>query len=505
MKTRFVFFCCTLLCSAVCANLNGSDDFNDNSRNTNLWFVVSNNLEETNGRLEYRGPSAGEQQGIWAWTKNRGSFTHSWTAAVEVVNLLDPAAITNAEGMIGLAVVNSSDTDNDVFFILFIAGSDGDPYKAVYCGAETNSVPAAESVEFLDATNLTLSISFNANTETLSASYNNGAGSQTLANFSPTAWGMTLYDTFTVAILGQSTDLSVPPGTLYADNFTAAGPEPIIPSLGGSDDFNDDSMNTNTWTVLSPLLSETNNRVEYTAPGTADDYGMWGWTPNQGYCSENWSVSIDAYNASSPTSHNQNAAFELAVFKDWARSFWIGLAAVDSAGSPVMKIDTGWNIGDLDIETLLPADSNAATLRIAYDAASQNLFSQYDTGSGFQTATNFNIANWGLTASDTLNVWVVGYSDNMLISSGEVYADNFKAVTVPTHAVITNSTPGATGFRLDWIPVSGWGSAVTWTTNLVSTPFSNLTAVLPGTANAYTDTLHAAQQEGFYQVDVRVK
>ena len=69
-------------------------------------------------------------------------------------------------------------------------------------------------------------------------------------------------------------------------------------------------------------------------------------------------------------------------------------------------------------------------------------------------------------------------------------------------AAITNCYPVASGFTLEWIPVDGWDTVVQWSTNLVDTPFTDLSASLPYPVNTYTDTVHGADSKCFYRVEL---
>ena len=70
-------------------------------------------------------------------------------------------------------------------------------------------------------------------------------------------------------------------------------------------------------------------------------------------------------------------------------------------------------------------------------------------------------------------------------------------------ATITNCYLVATGFVLEWIPVSGWDSVVQCSTDLALTPFTDLSAALPYPVNTYTDTVTGAESKCFYRVDLQ--
>jgi hypothetical protein len=47
-----------------------------------------------------------------------------------------------------------------------------------------------------------------------------------------------------------------------------------------------------------------------------------------------------------------------------------------------------------------------------------------------------------------------------------------------------------------------WESSVRWTTNLVDMPFTDLSGSLAYPLNSYTDTVHSAEGECFYKVEL---
>lgn len=65
--------------------------------------------------------------------------------------------------------------------------------------------------------------------------------------------------------------------------------------------------------------------------------------------------------------------------------------------------------------------------------------------------------------------------------------------------------PVDSGFSVEWIPDESWNAVVQYSTNLIEMPFTDLSAALPYPQNIYTDTVHAAENPCFYQVEVRLK
>jgi sulfatase modifying factor 1 len=72
--------------------------------------------------------------------------------------------------------------------------------------------------------------------------------------------------------------------------------------------------------------------------------------------------------------------------------------------------------------------------------------------------------------------------------------------TAGTSTDIINCYPVAGGFMLEWIP--GSGAVVKWTPDLVTTPFTDLSAKLPSTQSSYIDTVHGTDDQCFYRVEL---
>ena len=68
-------------------------------------------------------------------------------------------------------------------------------------------------------------------------------------------------------------------------------------------------------------------------------------------------------------------------------------------------------------------------------------------------------------------------------------------------SVITNCSPFASGFVLEWAPEYGWDSVVKCSTDLVNMPFTDLSIALPYPVNSYTDSV--INTKCFYRVDLQ--
>ena len=275
----------------------------------------------------------------------------------------------------------------------------------------------------------------------------------------------------------------------------------VLANLNGSDDFNDNVRDPAKWAVEAPLLTETNNRLEFTSTGVGEEDGAWVWTPNSGSYTQNWTVTVDAFNSSTPSSGQWSHIGLFAINSTDDTDFFGTALGVDTESGCIVL--GGGEVDGTEYWDLRPATDQSATLRISYDATAQKLSSSFDAGDGFISLTNFNVIDWSMNSNDTFIIAIAGFSEGgFTIESDQIYVDNFEAITLPNNAIITNCSPAVSGFKLEWVPVEEWGSVVKWSTNLVSMPFSNLSVNLPYPQNSYTDTVHGADSKCFYRVDL---
>lgn len=274
-----------------------------------------------------------------------------------------------------------------------------------------------------------------------------------------------------------------------------------LAELGGSDDFNDNVRDPAKWQLYAlDLLSETNGHLEFTSAGFGHEQGTWIWNLNAGSYTQDWVVVVDAVNSCAPISVG-NAIIGIAVANssDFSDVFLAQFVAI-----VVPIASSGWSINGIPNWAVAnhPVSTNAIRLKIAFDSTAKVLSSSYDSGSGFTALTNLYVGGWTMTDTDTFTVAIDGQSDTYAVSPGDLYADNFRALTLPYSAAITNCYVEGEGFNLEWIPLTGWDSMVQYSTNLVSMPFTNLSSALPSSQNSYTDTVHSAEEACFYQVEV---
>ena len=220
--------------------------------------------------------------------------------------------------------------------------------------------------------------------------------------------------------------------------FASTGSQSLA-NLSGSDDFNDNVRDPSKWSIEVPRLNEVNGRLEFTSTGIGDEEGIWAWIANEGSQTRDWSVTITAVNTSTPTVSGQFCAMGLFVINsaDDEDSFGILLGADGDAGRVVGSL---WETDGVESDTWELLTPSTATLRISYDASTEELSCEYDTGSGYYSITSFDVSNWNMGASDTFYVAIAGLSGNSFaVSSGQAYTDNFQTSTVSDSRTIQGS------------------------------------------------------------------
>jgi hypothetical protein len=257
------------------AQLDGEDNFNDNSRDPAKWGTAdttfgTGRLSETNQRLHYLTSGAAGDWGDYAtrqWQTNYGRFTDNWEAQLDV-NLPAVTLDQEDEVEIGLGVGNVADLGDSATITL-------NTYRTAAVARQfwsdirtDNSPSLSDVIAATTATSAAVRIRWTAATRTLAFEYdaNGAAGGYTWTLLTARIigeggydWGMTDTSQFGVAVFGASysQDLTLA-SSVYADNFLARSeiviPAPrlsIVPASSGSA--------TISWTPAPPgwVLQET--------------------------------------------------------------------------------------------------------------------------------------------------------------------------------------------------------------------------------------------------------
>ena len=235
MKTVRGLLCCMMFCVSARANLYGSDDFNDNVRDTSKWSILmGSSLTESNSRLEFNSTAQPETVGAWKWELNKAGYTQDWSISLDVFNTIDESTLSDQSISFGLLAFFD---DPGVYFDVNLQVGDdaagGNPYRVISTEVET---PLSGGIDYaipIAVNNAALHISFDAATKDFTGYYDIGGGKSVTTNFNAGGWGMTDSDVFTVVVYGLASDLAISSGEVLGDNF-AAIPEPGTLALLGT-------------------------------------------------------------------------------------------------------------------------------------------------------------------------------------------------------------------------------------------------------------------------------
>jgi len=260
------------------------------------------------------------------------------------------------------------------------------------------------------------------------------------------------------------------PGQIFA--------QPVV------DDFNDNVKNKVLWgpdiRVGKGVVTERNHRLEYTVstPGRSEDYAIRDLIASQGTYTENWEVQIDAFNGTR-TSGSKGSSVGMEIFRCDNRADYevYGELYAASGGKTFygeIWSPDGWDeVQTADLSGNLPLKSS---IRISFDSTTKVITLDYDTGGGWIQFGSFGISaagggddynlDWSMGDSDQFCIDVYGWSEDMIIGSGKIYADNFQAtgVTAPVATRVLQPDGVAPVPANDLCPVS-------WEAPLVATQF----------------------------------
>ncbi len=236
----------TLAAVAQCsAALWGSDDFDDNTKDTSKWGPDQQEnsnvfFEETNGRLELNGDSmTGQYFHVRRpWVLNSADYGAHWAAIIEV-DMAAPFWFLDDDSMsLGLGVYNPNDSRDYADFVLSWSAERGTPL--FYGRVVTNGQLTENIVHNIPSWSGALQLRWDAGGTTLSflCDADGSAGGYnwtTVANVDLAAgndnWGMSAGNTFDLAVTGQVGGGASISGTeANADNFQTI-PEPATAVL----------------------------------------------------------------------------------------------------------------------------------------------------------------------------------------------------------------------------------------------------------------------------------
>jgi hypothetical protein len=215
------------------------------------------------------------------------------------------------------------------------------------------------------------------------------------------------------------------------------------------DDFNDNSKDSKKWgkdyTNNQGVLTETNQVLEYTCKkGTKNDQSLRPWKASRFPYNADWKLQIDVANFAAVASDEQYASLGILVWNpDNPGSQFFG-ELYAWGGSPSSKgfFAALFKKGDLKgmVDTWDLAVTTGA-VRIAFDADTKviTFFYVIDGGNGREWIEygSFGLAgsggadgntDWNYSKDDRFEAVVYGYSSHTVVTSGQMYGDNFLAM-----------------------------------------------------------------------------
>jgi hypothetical protein len=227
------------------------------------------------------------------------------------------------------------------------------------------------------------------------------------------------------------------------------------------DNFDDNVVSPSRWgrdqTFGRGVLLEKNHRLEYTcsAPSLTEDGSNRPWVLTRFPYNGDWEVQVDVFDNSIPSQAFQVNSAGIIIYSPHSAdtdvymelySTGFGLPFSTTGFHTEMEIDgDDVGIGDSGVT----GDTNGA-VRLRWDSTNHVLTAYYDQdvsdGYDWVELASFGLAgsggvtgngNWGMTDADQFFLQLYGYSAGMVVSSGQMYLDNFKE----TGGVTPNGQP----------------------------------------------------------------
>ncbi|MDF7806482.1 hypothetical protein P4E94_03460 [Pontiellaceae bacterium B12219] len=206
---------------------------------------------------------------------------------------------------------------------------------------------------------------------------------------------------------------------LYADH-----------SLAG-DSFDDNSLDESKWAEFiadsGTQFTETNMRLEYSNDGGGEDQSMaWEWIGSELSATNSWSVEVEAAQFLNQGSFGEEdelwMGMILMVDGDLDNHF--GIEINTSHWNTELKTFARTNDTDV-VDGRVVTIENEMTLKLSYDAESQFLSSSYGIDGVYVNFTNLLLSAVNGTAGSSFSPILFTGQENVGVSSGEVYFDDF--------------------------------------------------------------------------------
>lgn len=228
----------------------------------------------------------------------------------------------------------------------------------------------------------------------------------------------------------------------------------ILPASAviNGDDFNDNSKNTAKWGTditfgTGGLLAETSSRLQYTSTTASGDHGSYRpWILSQASYDKDWELVMDVSNSISflpgPLFRDTGIGIEISPTTTFDQSFF-----TEMVSSGERNIFHGFVSGQGEDETgfsdqeVSSAGANGS-IRIVFNSATKVITTYCDTdGSangyfwtplasfGITGAGGVRNANWNMSGSQVFQIAIGGFVDGSVVTTGQLYADNFSITT----------------------------------------------------------------------------
>ena len=244
MKTTLplLLFVFVVVQPAFGADLNGTDDFNDNSKDPAKWGAAialgTCSFAETNQRLQLSTAAVGTNNTVfWPWILNTASSSLDWEIIASVNNNATLGLTNDQSCDIGLAVVSSAAIGDYVYVGLYASTRRGPPLRRGFSsGLTTNTVDIAVADSHnLGVTGGAVRLLFDSQAKVITSYYavgGNGGGYVwvKLGSFGVAGnngetgnsnWDLSGPQPFIVGVYGAADNMNVASGTVSGDNFSA--------------------------------------------------------------------------------------------------------------------------------------------------------------------------------------------------------------------------------------------------------------------------------------------
>jgi len=215
------------------------------------------------------------------------------------------------------------------------------------------------------------------------------------------------------------------------------------------DDFDDNSVDPDKWFGSDEVdgngvLTETGHALQYTCDsGTTYDQSVRVWFGSVVPYATDWEVQVDVANSTVGTSDDHVNSFGISII-DMGNpdSELYGELYVSRAGGPpsrsgfygelyddnnfIESVDTG-GLGVTAGAVRIAFDAGNKVVTLSYDTDSSNGYTWVPYGSFGLDGTGGDDANsdWDLDDGDRFGISLYGYSSNMVVTPGQMRADDF--------------------------------------------------------------------------------